>query len=105
VIATIEDGAPSPPAPPVAERTSRPVAPASDTLPAGAAGHGRCRVTLSPAVRRAVLEHGIDPSTIKGTGKDGRITKEDVLAAAAAKKRRPRRPPPPTPPRPAFPAG
>ena len=41
--------------------------------------------TLSPAVRRAVLEHGIDPASIKGTGKDGRITKEDVVAAAAAK--------------------
>ncbi|MGN6499499.1 MAG: 2-oxo acid dehydrogenase subunit E2, partial [Tsuneonella sp.] len=39
--------------------------------------------TLSPAVRRAVLEHGVDPSSIKGTGKDGRLTKEDVLAAAA----------------------
>jgi 2-oxoglutarate dehydrogenase E2 component (dihydrolipoamide succinyltransferase) len=37
---------------------------------------------LSPAVRRVVLEHGIDPSRIKGTGKDGRLTKDDVLAAA-----------------------
>ena len=42
--------------------------------------------TLSPAVRRAVLEHGVDPSTIKGTGKDGRLTKEDVVAAAQAKR-------------------
>ncbi len=41
--------------------------------------------TLSPAVRRAVLEHHVDPSSIKGTGKDGRITKDDVLAAAQAK--------------------
>jgi len=38
-------------------------------------------LTLSPAVRRLVLERGIDPSSIKGTGKDGRITKDDVLAA------------------------
>ena len=37
---------------------------------------------LSPAVRRLVLELGIDPSKIKGTGKDGRLTKEDVVAAA-----------------------
>ena len=42
-------------------------------------------VTMSPAVRRAVLEHGLDPTTIKGTGKDGRLTKEDVLAAAKAR--------------------
>ena len=40
---------------------------------------------LSPSVRRAVLEHGVDPSTIKGTGKDGRITKEDVATAASSK--------------------
>ncbi len=42
--------------------------------------------TLSPAVRRAVLEHGVDPSTIEGSGRDGRLTKEDVIAAAKAKK-------------------
>ena len=42
--------------------------------------------TLSPAVRRAVLEHHVDPSKIKGTGKDGRLTKDDVLAAAEAQK-------------------
>src|SRR5213075_2663794 len=42
-------------------------------------------LTLSPAVRRAVLEHHVDPSKITGTGKDGRITKDDVLAAAEAK--------------------
>ena len=39
-------------------------------------------LTLSPAVRRLVLELGVDPSQIKGTGKDGRLTKDDVLAAA-----------------------
>ncbi len=42
--------------------------------------------TLSPAVRRAVLEHHVDPTRIKGTGRDGRLTKDDVLAAAAAQK-------------------
>ncbi|GAA0726518.1 2-oxoglutarate dehydrogenase complex dihydrolipoyllysine-residue succinyltransferase [Sphingomonas japonica] len=40
---------------------------------------------LSPSVRRAILEHGVDPATIKGSGKDGRITKDDVVAAASAK--------------------
>ena len=42
-------------------------------------------LTLSPAVRRAVLEHHVDPSAIKGSGKDGRLTKDDVLAAAKGK--------------------
>lgn len=35
-------------------------------------------ITLSPSVRRLVLEHGVDPSKIKGSGKDGRLTKDDV---------------------------
>ena len=42
--------------------------------------------TLSPAVRRAVLEYHVDPSKIRGTGKDGRLTKDDVIAAAVAQK-------------------
>jgi len=42
--------------------------------------------TLSPAVRRAVLEYHVDPTKIKGTGKDGRLTKDDVVAAAEAQK-------------------
>jgi 2-oxoglutarate dehydrogenase E2 component (dihydrolipoamide succinyltransferase) len=42
--------------------------------------------TLSPAVRRAVLEYHVDPSSIRGTGKDGRLTKDDVIAAAEAQK-------------------
>ena len=42
-------------------------------------------VPMSPAVRRVVIEHGLDPTTITGTGKDGRLTKEDVLAAAKNK--------------------
>ena len=35
---------------------------------------------LSPAVRRLVEEHALDPTAIEGTGKDGRLTKKDVLA-------------------------
>ncbi len=35
---------------------------------------------LSPAVRRLVTEHDLDPTAITGTGKDGRLTKGDVLA-------------------------
>jgi len=37
-------------------------------------------------VRRAVLELHVDPTRIKGTGKDGRLTKDDVVAAAEAQK-------------------
>ena len=39
---------------------------------------------LSPAVRRIVEEQALDPATITGTGKDGRITKGDALKAAEA---------------------
>ena len=42
--------------------------------------------TLSPAVRRAVLEYHVDPTKIRGSGKDGRLTKDDVIAAAQAQK-------------------
>jgi 2-oxoglutarate dehydrogenase E2 component (dihydrolipoamide succinyltransferase) len=81
VIAIIEAGAAAgtaPAAPPAAAKAETPAPAASVELLTPAQ-------TMSPAVRRAVLEHGVDPSTIKGTGKDGRLTKEDVLAAAEAK--------------------
>lgn len=35
---------------------------------------------MSPVVRRLLAEHNLDPSTIKGTGRGGRIMREDVLA-------------------------
>jgi 2-oxoglutarate dehydrogenase E2 component (dihydrolipoamide succinyltransferase) len=41
--------------------------------------HGLDReVRLSPSVRRALQQHGIDPSRVQGTGRNGRITREDV---------------------------
>ncbi len=58
----------------------------ADTPAPAPAASSDAAQTLSPAVRRAVLEHGVDPSTIKGTGRDGRLTKEDVIAAANAKR-------------------
>ena len=41
-------------------------------------------IPLSPAVRKILTESNLDPATIPGTGKDGRITKGDVLAAQSA---------------------
>jgi 2-oxoglutarate dehydrogenase E2 component (dihydrolipoamide succinyltransferase) len=78
VIATIETGAAA-----AAPAASAPAAKAETAAPAPAVAAGEESVTtLSPAVRRLVLEHGVDPTKIKGSGKDGRLTKEDVLAAA-----------------------
>ena len=83
VIAVIEDGvAAAGPAPVEAREAPAPAAPQPEPAATDA-------TTLSPAVRRAVLEHGVDPTTIKGSGKDGRLTKEDVLAAAKAKEAAP----------------
>ena len=39
-------------------------------------------IVASPLVRRLITEHGLDPATIRGTGEGGRITRNDVLAAA-----------------------
>jgi 2-oxoglutarate dehydrogenase E2 component (dihydrolipoamide succinyltransferase) len=95
VITTIEDGVAAAGAEPVTARTEPAVAPASNSAPVAAApapaptpiaaAVATDAAVLSPSVRRAVLEHGIDPATVTGSGKDGRITKEDVVAAAQAK--------------------
>lgn len=39
---------------------------------------------LSPSVRRACLQNGIDPGRIRGTGRNGRVTREDVDRAIAS---------------------
>ena len=86
VIATIEDASPAAGNEPIVAREEKPQPPASDTMPPKVEPAAALdSSTLSPAVRRAVLEHGIDPSGIKGSGRDGRLTKEDVLAAAQAR--------------------
>jgi 2-oxoglutarate dehydrogenase E2 component (dihydrolipoamide succinyltransferase) len=41
-------------------------------------GYGDTETRLSPSVRRALLQHDIDPDRIRGTGRNGRITREDV---------------------------
>ena len=106
VIAIIEEGASaSASAAPAAAKEEAPAPAATKEAPSAEAS--AAAATLSPAVRRAVLEHGVDPSTIKGTGKDGRLTKEDVIAAAKAKGDAPAATPAPAaaPAAPAAPAG
>ena len=82
LIGTIEAGAGAAAAP-----AATPAAAPAAAAPAAAAEPAQDveAAALSPSVRRAILEHGVDPSTVQGTGKDGRITKEDVVAAASAK--------------------
>ncbi|WP_413577883.1 2-oxoglutarate dehydrogenase complex dihydrolipoyllysine-residue succinyltransferase [Bdellovibrio sp. HCB290] len=69
---------PPPPAQPAAQTSSSPSQPAATPAPAA----GGSNPNLSPAVQRIVTENQIDPSQVAGTGKDGRLTKGDVLAAA-----------------------
>ena len=55
------------------------VAPAADTTRAPRCSPAAAGERLSPVVRRLVAEHQLNPAQIKGTGRDGRITREDVL--------------------------
>jgi pyruvate dehydrogenase E2 component (dihydrolipoamide acetyltransferase) len=71
-----EGGMPTPAPQPAAAPAPAPVAAA----PAQVVATG----DLSPAVRRIVSETGVAPHGITGTGKNGRITKADVLAAVEA---------------------
>ncbi len=55
---------------------------------------------LSPSVQRIVSETGLNPAGVEGTGKDGRITKGDALAALEARAAQPAAAPAPAAPRP-----
>ncbi len=67
---------------------AKPSATSDAEAPSGAPGPrpapGNTEFRLSPSVKRAVLQHGIDPARLSGTGRDGRITRDDVDAAVAA---------------------
>ncbi|MBT3792896.1 MAG: 2-oxoglutarate dehydrogenase complex dihydrolipoyllysine-residue succinyltransferase [Rhodospirillales bacterium] len=85
VLGSIEEGgapakkaAPEPKEEPKAEKAPEP-APAP--APAPKAASANADMGLSPAVRKLVDDNGLDPATIPATGKDGRLTKGDVLAA------------------------
>ncbi|MFV8258949.1 2-oxoglutarate dehydrogenase complex dihydrolipoyllysine-residue succinyltransferase [Bdellovibrio bacteriovorus] len=89
-VATLDtDAKPAAGATAPAAETAKAAAPAS--APAGAAAMPAAAgkdasAHLSPAVNRIVNEKGLDPSAIQGTGKDGRLTKGDVLDAQPAAK-------------------
>lgn len=57
-----------------------PVASTTTTTAAAASSASEAADDLSPAIRRLVAEHNIDISKVKGTGKNGRVVKEDIDA-------------------------
>ncbi|MBU1286055.1 MAG: 2-oxoglutarate dehydrogenase complex dihydrolipoyllysine-residue succinyltransferase [Gammaproteobacteria bacterium] len=83
LLGTLGEGGAAAPAPAAAQTAA--AAPAA-AAPAVAAGDDQI---LSPAARKIAEENGIDPNSIAGTGKGGRVTKEDVVAAVEAKKNAP----------------
>ena len=94
VIAQIEEGA-APSAPTAQGDVSSPQAPAvqeeAPAPPVAAAAASEAAAeeksdALSPAVRKLVEEHGLDPAAMVGSGKDGRLNKQDVLAHIEAAK-------------------
>jgi 2-oxoglutarate dehydrogenase E2 component (dihydrolipoamide succinyltransferase) len=74
VPASAPDRAAAAPTPAAAAAPPAPRAPRTEV-----ASSGEVAIALSPAVRRLVEEHGIDPARIPGTGPGGRLLKEDVL--------------------------
>ena len=66
------------------------------TAPAVRARSAEADERLSPVVRRLLAEHTLDPREITGTGRDGRITRDDVLAHIERRTPATRRPPPAT---------
>ena len=84
-----EGGAVAAEAPPKTEASAAPETPAP-TAPApaprvavAAPPQSESAAFVSPVVRKIAAEHGIDPSTVPGTGAGGRVTKKDILAFVA----------------------
>ena len=69
----------SEPAPAPADEAPAPPPEPAAPAPAESNGENDAQL-LSPVVRRLISEHRLDPSTIKGSGAGGRITRDDVLA-------------------------
>ena len=71
----------TPAAPPPPTPQAETPAPPPEPTPAPAAPAPATETPLSPAVRRLVEENNLNPATIPASGKDGRLTKGDVLKA------------------------
>lgn len=68
-----------------AEAASKPATSAPNPVAATpTARNGTTETRLSPAVRRLTTEHSLNPAALIGTGRGGRLTKDDVLQAIAA---------------------
>jgi 2-oxoglutarate dehydrogenase E2 component (dihydrolipoamide succinyltransferase) len=78
ILAVIEEGAAAPPAP-AAGATARPAAQPKAAAANAPAEAARDAGRLSPSVRRLVEENHLDPAAIPGSGRDGRLTKADVV--------------------------
>jgi pyruvate dehydrogenase E2 component (dihydrolipoamide acetyltransferase) len=76
--------APAKPVAPAPVPAPAPSAPAASSATSAASGTGSERIHSSPLVRRMAKEHGIDLTTLDGSGASGRITKEDIEAAIAS---------------------
>ncbi len=72
--------APAPKAAPTTNATTAPETPMAAPEPAPTPSQ---RDALAPSVRRLISEHGLSPADIVATGRDGRLTKGDVLAAVS----------------------
>jgi 2-oxoglutarate dehydrogenase E2 component (dihydrolipoamide succinyltransferase) len=79
------DAAGAQPAPAPAKPAAPAPAPASPPAAAPAPAAASDLDRSGPAAKKLVAESGVDPATIPATGKDGRLTKGDVLAAVEAK--------------------
>ncbi len=78
VLAVIEEGAA--PAKPAAALAVKPAAAAKTSAPAPAAAEeGKDSGKFSPSVRRLVEENQLDPGAIPASGRDGRLTKSDIV--------------------------
>jgi 2-oxoisovalerate dehydrogenase E2 component (dihydrolipoyl transacylase) len=67
-------------APAAAAAAAAPAAAASSGAPSAAAAATGGKVLATPATRHMAKQHNLDLGTVAGTGRDGRVTKEDVLA-------------------------